>query len=590
MNKNFKKAIKNGVVRDFFKLMKPYTRTVIFLFVFIVIIEAIKMIGPYILKLLIDGLYSFSTDKLNYFIFLIIFFFFSLLVVSILDYFKDSKIFSILFKAEYDIPIRCQKKLLELDLAYHQKEETGNKVTKIERGIFKFTDLLGTIFWELLPVLFQIIYTSIIFIIIDYRFFVILIIFSFILIYLNIKINKNIYPTRKLRYKSYEQAAGKMVQSIINVNTVQSFSQQQKEVEEYSSLKNNILKAENKEWFYILKFANLREILVGLGRVLFLFFGIFLAVKNQISIGTVVWTITLSEKSFSTLSRAFRLYDRFVEGAEGINRVSELLKTESAILNNGQIKLKKVDGLIDFKNVKFAYQEDNTILDNINLNIPADSITALVGPSGGGKTTIARLIFRHFDPVSGRVLLDGHDLRKLELFNLRSYLSIVPQDVEVFNSSIADNIAYSKKEISLAEVKAAAKIANIDKFIESLPDKYQSLVGERGVKLSGGQRQRIGIARAVLANPKVLIFDEATSNLDAESERLIQNAILKVSKNKTIIIIAHRLSTIKMADKIIVIENGKVVEEGMHLQLMNQKNGLYRKLVDLQSLGEISKD
>lgn len=590
MNKNFKKAIKNGVVRDFFKLMKPYTRTVIFLFVFIVIIEAIKMIGPYILKLLIDGLYSFSTDKLNYFIFLIIFFFFSLLVVSILDYFKDSKIFSILFKAEYDISIRCQKKLLELDLAYHQKEETGNKVTKIERGIFKFTDLLGTIFWELLPVLFQIIYTSIIFIIIDYRFFVILIIFSFILIYLNIKINKNIYPTRKLRYKSYEQAAGKMVQSIINVNTVQSFSQQQKEVEEYSSLKNNILKAENKEWFYILKFANLREILVGLGRVLFLFFGIFLAVKNQISIGTVVWTITLSEKSFSTLSRAFRLYDRFVEGAEGINRVSELLKTESAILNNGQIKLKKVDGLIDFKNVKFAYQEDNTILDNINLNIPADSITALVGPSGGGKTTIARLIFRHFDPVSGRVLLDGHDLRKLELFNLRSYLSIVPQDVEVFNSSIADNIAYSKKEISLAEVKAAAKIANIDKFIESLPDKYQSLVGERGVKLSGGQRQRIGIARAVLANPKVLIFDEATSNLDAESERLIQNAILKVSKNKTIIIIAHRLSTIKMADKIIVIENGKVVEEGMHLQLMNQKNGLYRKLVDLQSLGEISKD
>jgi len=316
----------------------------------------------------------------------------------------------------------------------------------------------------------------------------------------------------------------------------------------------------------------------------------FLVVKNQISIGTLVWIITLSEKSFSTLSRAFRLYDRFAEGAEGINRISDLLRTESLILNNGQIKLKKVDGLINFKNVTFAYQEDNTILNNINFDIPADSITALVGPSGGGKTTIARLIFRHFDPVAGRVLLDGHDLKELELFNLRSYLSIVPQDVEVFNSSIADNISYSRKEISLAEVKAAAKIANIDEFIESLPDKYQSLVGERGVKLSGGQRQRIGIARAVLANPKVLIFDEATSNLDAESERLIQDAIFKISKNKTIIIIAHRLSTIKMADKIIVIENGQVVEEGMHLQLINQKDGLYRKLVNLQSLGDISKD
>jgi len=275
MSENSKKIIKNSVVRDFFKLMKPYSKTVVFLFVFIVIIEAVKMIGPYILKLLIDGLYSFSTDKLNYFIFLIIFFFVSLVVVSVMDYFKDRKIFSMLIKAEYDIPVRCQKKLLELDLAYHQKEETGNKITKIERGILKFTDLLGTIFWELLPVLFQIIYTSIIFIIIDYRFFIILIIFSFILVYLNIKINKNIYPTRKSRYKNYEQASGKMVQSIVNINTVQSFSQQQKETEEYSSLKNNILVTEKKEWFYILKFANLREILVGLGSALFLFFGFF---------------------------------------------------------------------------------------------------------------------------------------------------------------------------------------------------------------------------------------------------------------------------------------------------------------------------
>lgn len=590
MNKNLNKTIKNSVVRDFFKLMKPYFKTVVFLFVFIIIIEAVKMIGPYILKLLIDGLYSFSINKLNYFIFLIIFFFLSLVVVSIMDYFKDRKIFGMLIKAEYDIPVKCQKKLLELDLAYHQKEETGNKITKIERGIFKFTDLLGTIFWELLPVIFQIIYTSIIFIIIDYRFFLVFIIFSFVLVYLNISINKNIYPTRKLRYKSYEQASGKMVQSIINVNTVQSFSQQKKEIEEYSFLKNNILKAENKEWFYILKFANLREILVGLGRVLFLFFGIFFVVKNQISIGTLVWMITLSEKSFSTLSRAFRLYDRFAEGAEGINRISELLKTESLILNNGKTKLNKVNGSINFKNVTFAYQGDNNILDNINLNIPAQSITALVGPSGGGKTTIARLIFRHFDPISGEVLLDDYNLKDLELFNLRSFLSIVPQDVEVFNSSIADNIAYSKKEISLNEIKAAAKVANIDEFIESLPDKYNSLVGERGVKLSGGQRQRIGIARAVLANPKVLIFDEATSNLDAESERLIQDAIFKISKNKTIIIIAHRLSTIKMADKIIVIENGQVVEEGMHLQLMNKKDGLYKKLVDLQSIGEVSKN
>jgi ATP-binding cassette, subfamily B, bacterial len=585
-----KPQISGGVIYDFIKLIKPYSKSVIFLFAFIILIEGLKLVGPYILKIIIDDLHLLSLDKLNHFVNLILLFLLSLLVISLLDYLKDKKIFSVILKAEYDLPIRCQKKLLELDLSYHQEEGTGNKIAKIERGTFKLVDLLGNIFWEFLPVTLQLLSTLVILAFIDYRLFLLLIIFATIIVFINIFVNKSIYPTRKKRYKDYEKASGKMVQSIINVNTVQSFSQQKREVDEFSSLKKDIFTGEKKEWFYILKFASLREVSVSIARILFLFLGIYLVLNNQISIGTLVFVITLSEKVFSALSRVYRLYDRFAEGLEGVNRISSLLKTESSIKNTGNLKLNSINGSISFKNIDFYYNNSEKILNNLNLEIPAGAITALVGPSGGGKTTIIRLIFRHFDPSSGQVLLDDNNLKDLDLFNLRRFLSIVPQEVDIFDASIKDNISYANKNASMLEIEAAAKIANADEFIKKLKDGYDTVVGERGIKLSGGQRQRVGIARAVLANPKILIFDEATSNLDTESEKLIQDSIAKIAKNKTIIIIAHRLSTIKMADKIVVIEDGRVAEEGSHLQLVNKKDGLYKKLTSLQSLGDIRSD
>lgn len=567
--------------------MRPYSRSILFLVIITLVLEAINLIAPYILKELIDGLLDFSLAKINWFFWLIIGFFFSILFSVAVDYFKDKKIFDLIFKSEYDLTIRCQEKLLSLDLMYHQEEGTGDKVTKVSRGVDKFVNLLGSIFWEFLPVLFQFLSTFIILTIIDYRLALILLVFSITFLFMNVRVNGKIYPVRKERYKKYEEASGKMVQSIINVNTVQSFSQEKREIDELSVLRKDIIKGEKKEWAFILKYANLREALVALGRSLVLIFGIYLVVQNQLSIGTLVFVITLSEKVFSAISRVYRLYDRFAEGAEGVNRLSDLLATESNIKNTGKKKLKKVEGAITFKDVNFSYNNSENTLENLNLHIPAGAFTALVGPSGGGKTTIIRLIFRHFEAKSGAVLLDGINIKDIDLFNFRSFLSIVPQEVDIFNSSIFDNISYANKRASFQEVEAAAKIANASEFIEKLPDKYNTIVGERGIKLSGGQRQRIGIARAVLANPKILVFDEATSNLDTESEKLIQDAILKISHNKTIIVIAHRLSTIKMADKIIVIEKGKVSEEGTHSQLLQQDKGLYKKLITLQSLGDV---
>jgi ABC-type multidrug transport system fused ATPase/permease subunit len=277
------------------------------------------------------------------------------------------------------------------------------------------------------------------------------------------------------------------------------------------------------------------------------------------------------------------------EGREGVNRLIALFNTKSEIINKLHgYKPKKIRGEIKFSNVSFFYGGNSRpAVKDLSFKINSGCITALVGPSGGGKTTVARLVYRHYDPQKGQVLLDDKDLRDYDLQSFRKFLAIVPQEVEIFDLSVAENIAYAKPGASRREIVAAARIANAEEFISKLERGYATMVGERGIKLSGGQRQRLGIARAILANPRVLIFDEATSNLDSQSEFLIQDALEKISRNRTMIIIAHRLSTIKRADKIIVLENGRVAEEGSHSELAQVNGGLYAKLLKLQALGDV---
>lgn len=278
-----------------------------------------------------------------------------------------------------------------------------------------------------------------------------------------------------------------------------------------------------------------------------------------------------------------------MESSEAVERLYYLSLEKSEIPNpkNG-LKPKKVEGRIDFKNVSFTYNDSRmSALDKISFTIQSGCVTALVGPSGGGKTTLVRMIYRHYDPTKGGVLLDGKNLKEYDFYTFRKFMAIVPQEVEMFDVSVKNNIAYAKPNASFQEVQAAARIANAEEFINQLKHKYNTMVGERGIKLSGGQRQRIGIARAILANPRILIFDEATSNLDSYSERLIQEAMDKISKGRTVILIAHRLSTIKKADKIMVLEKGKIVEQGSHIELSRLDKGLYQKLLKLQTIGEV---
>jgi ABC-type multidrug transport system fused ATPase/permease subunit len=588
MNRNFNS-------RRFWKklwiLLKRSHKQIIFLVFLIIIIEAVYLVGPYILKVIIDLLTVFQSEMIWKILGLVVLMFFVNQIGSFLDYLGDKKIFKILTKTEESLSKKSFKKMVYLSLNYHEKENTGSKVLKIQRGISKIIELLSNLFWEVIPTIFQIILTVITLFWVDWRFGAITCFFIPIFIVITYRTNKKVFPYRKERFSQEEKASGRMTQSIININTVKSFAQEEKEEKSYGKIIDKIIKNTWLEFGKILKSNLSRNLTIDSGRILILLFGIFLIIQGEITIGSLVFVFTISEKALISLFRISRLYDKLMESSEATEKLYDLFQERSDIENKKDgIKPDNIKGGIEFKNVDFIYKDsERKALLGVNLIIEPCSTVALVGPSGGGKTTTARMIYRHYDPNRGSIFLDGVNLKEYDLYAFRKFIGIVPQEVEIFNMSIKDNISYAKPGASLEKVKEAARIANAEEFIDKSKKGYETLVGERGLKLSGGQKQRIGIARAILANPQILIFDEATSNLDSKSEKLIQEAMENIRKNRTVIVIAHRLSTIRKADVIIVLEEGKIVEQGRHKDLI-EGSGLYNELLKLQEVGDVEKD
>ncbi|ERT05246.1 ABC transporter family protein [Lyngbya aestuarii BL J] len=264
-------------------------------------------------------------------------------------------------------------------------------------------------------------------------------------------------------------------------------------------------------------------------------------------------------------------YSEFKQGEASCDRLFELLAIQSTVRERSDATiLPVVKGKVEYQNINFAYLPEKPILNHLNLTVKPGEMVALVGASGAGKTTLVNLLPRFYDPQLGQILIDGVNIREVTLSSLRKQIGIVPQEVILFSGTVAQNIAFGQIYYDLKEVKTAAEIANVHQFISQLPEGYQTLVGERGVNLSGGQRQRIAIARAVLLNPRILILDEATSALDSESEALVQEALERLMKNKTVFVIAHRLATVRRANRILVIEGGQIVESGTHNQLLEK--------------------
>jgi subfamily B ATP-binding cassette protein MsbA len=370
------------------------------------------------------------------------------------------------------------------------------------------------------------------------------------------------------------------------IRTVQSFVQEPAERARYgeriaASVKAALIRAQVRGVFFgVLTFSTF------VGIVFVLWQGGLLVLEGQLTPGELVqfllYTITIAA-AIGALASFFSSYQEAVGAAE---RVFEILETSPTITDPDlPMELSSpVRGSVHFEKVSFRYQRSPSlpwILEDVDLHCRPGEVLALVGPSGGGKTTLVSLLPRFWDVDRGRVLLDGIDVRNLRLADLRAAIGIVPQDPALFSGSVRENIAYARPAAARDEVESAARAAHAHEFIERLPEGYDTLVGERGVKLSGGQRQRIAIARAILKNPAVLILDEATSNLDNESERLIEDALGKLLVGRTTLIIAHRLSTVRRADRLVVLDHGRIVEEGTHAELL-ELGGLYARLYQRQ--------
>jgi ATP-binding cassette subfamily B protein len=269
------------------------------------------------------------------------------------------------------------------------------------------------------------------------------------------------------------------------------------------------------------------------------------------------------------------IYRELRQGLVDIESMFELLGQKPEVEDKpGAKPLKVAEGVIRFENVSFSYDPARPILKSVDFEVPSGKMVALVGPSGGGKSTISRLLFRFYETAAGRILIDGQDIREVTQESLRAALGMVPQDTVLFNDTIEYNIRYGRPDAADEEIREAARMAQIDEFIRSLPDGYKSMVGERGLKLSGGEKQRVAIARTILKGPPILMLDEATSALDSFTEKQIQAALDRVAQNRTTLVIAHRLSTIIHADQILVLEAGRIVERGTHAELL-RKQGLY---------------
>lgn len=367
--------------------------------------------------------------------------------------------------------------------------------------------------------------------------------------------------------------------SLMGSSVVKSFTNEEYEINKFQEDNLDFLVIKRRMYKNLSKFHVITRIFDGLMYIIVILLGGYLLIKESIMPGDLVAYVLYISTLTATVRRIVEFTEQFHKGMSGIEKFVEIMDTKTDIYDaDDAISIDHLDGNIKLENISFKYNEDEDyVLKDINLDLPAGQNIAIVGPSGGGKSTIIKLIPRFYDINSGKITIDGLDIRKIKLEDLRKQIGIVEQDVYLFSDTVLENIRYGKPDASMEEVITASKLAGADEFIEFLPDGYDTYVGERGLRLSGGQKQRISIARVFLKNPPILILDEATSALDNESERLVQASLEKLSEGRTTITIAHRLSTIVHADKIVVLTKDGVLEEGSHDELIEQK-GLYYSL------------
>jgi ATP-binding cassette, subfamily B, bacterial len=498
----------------------------------------------------------------------------------------------------WDIALRTRRdhlektvaKILTLPLEFYDENNPGRIAGKISRGLENHTWTYPEVAGQMIPKLFRVLGIFVVILLIEWRIAIVFFISFMAILSFSMKDLKKLMEQEKRLDKYMENTQSRNSEIITNIKTVKAFSTETLEFKRQKQRLNREFKvADYRIHVGYIKLGTFRTAFVQF--CVFTILGLTLAatVKGQISLGHFLTTLTVSSMAYAELEPISSLAEIFARRYASMLGYHELMQqpigVDAASLLDSESTY-SFSGKIEFSHLTFGYDANRPVLEDINLLIEPYQTVALVGRSGSGKSTLVKLLFRYFEPNQGRILIDGQDIVTLDVGNYRRRLAIVHQEVDVFNGTLLDNLRYGNRQASFHQVEDACRIAKLDDVIRSLPEGYYTVVGERGVRLSGGQRQRLGIARALLVEPDVLVFDEATSSLDYESERLIQLAMRTIQGTRTTIIIAHRLSTVREADKIVVLDQGRIVEVGSHDQLLRHE-GIYHRLHSLQETGEL---
>ena len=578
-------------------LLKDRKLSVVFLLILLIFAQGLNIIVPFISKILIDALTNYLKiggvlpwTTLIYCAFGILI---TTVISSVLQSSYNYRLFKMVTNIEDYMRNLAFKKYLELQALFHHGSSSGQIIGRIERGGVSVYAILNDILGQsMLPPL--IVFIGTFFALLYQNVWIALaVLIPFPIYFLVTKnISNKIYEIEKQVNEAFEEVSKEGYDVAGNVLTVKKFSQEKAET---LNQKNLMFQAREVQyegerlWGVI---ENVQTVVTTTSRVAVLSLSAWLVLSGQATIGQFVLYITLQNMAYQPLSQLSVIFPRLRRNTTRLERLFTILD-EPVLINDNKdaIILPPLEKQIEFKNVSFGYRKNNPEVDekdeanwalkNINLVIPAGKTIALVGRSGSGKTTFINLLLRSFDPQNGKILFDGMDIRNVTQESLRAQIAVVPQEVDLFSRTVSENISYGKPVVTKDQIKKAAETALAHDFILKLENKYDTVVGERGIKLSGGERQRIGIARAVLRDPKILILDEATSHLDTESEQLIARATDALIKNRTSIIIAHRFSTILQADLIVVFKDSQIEMAGTHRELL-KKSPTYKKLYSLQ--------